>query len=171
MTWEQSSRPHIRRSALLAALWMAILMAGTSLAGCGQSLRTGADAGARASVAASAAPEPTSTQRPATAVDLPEVRAAQLLTPAAGWALTTRELRWTANSGVTWTTITPPGVRVDRLRSVAFLDLLHGWAIVSGDPDAAHRTGLRVLRSDDGGHSWQEDELAGPSLLYTDAPL
>src|SRR5215217_1436097 len=165
------SRPRIRRLAALASLWMAILLAGTSLAGCGRSLASAPVAGTPASVAASAALAPTFAQGPATAVDLPEVRAAQLLTPFAGWALTTRELRWTADSGDTWTTITPPGVGADRLRSVSFLDLLHGWAIVSGDPDAAHRTGLRVLRSEDGGHAWQEGELAGPSVLYTDAPL
>jgi hypothetical protein len=168
LAWDRGNGPP---AIARASLWMAILLAGTSLAGCGRSLASAPVAGTPASVAASAALAPTFAQGPATTVDLPEVRAAQLLTPVAGWALTTRDLRWTADGGGTWTTITPPGVRVDRLRSVSFLDLLHGWAIVSGDPDAAHRTGLRVLRSEDGGHAWQEGELGGPSVLYTDAPL
>jgi photosystem II stability/assembly factor-like uncharacterized protein len=169
----------VRGSASLARRIVArtayFLAVGTLLVACGQPVTSIADAGARASVATNTVPAPTSApapvQRSATAVDLSEIRAAQLLTPAVGWALTTRELRWTADAGNTWTTITPPGVRVDRIRSVAFLDLRHGWAIVSGEPDAAHRTGLQMLRSDDGGQTWQAGELAGPNLFYTDAPL
>ena len=168
MACVRSSGPLVRRIAAQMAFFLAF---GVLITSCGQPAMSGGEAGARATVAVSTVPTPAPAQRPATAVDLSEVRAAQLLTPVAGWALTTRELRWTADAGDTWTTITPPGVRVDRIRSVAFLDELHGWAVISGDPDAAHRTGLSVLRSANGGQTWQEGELTGPSVLYTDAPL
>jgi len=120
---------------------------------------------------ASAAPAPalTPTAGVAPAV-LPAIRAARLVTPTVGWALTDRDLRLTTTGGTTWVTVTPPGVPAARILGAAFLDAAHGWTVVAGNPDRTQRTGLDLLRSADGGRSWRQASLAGPDRLYTAAP-
>ncbi len=120
---------------------------------------------------ASASPAPALTPTAGVApVVLPPIRAAHLVTPTIGWALTDRGLRLTTTGGATWATVTPPGVPAARILGAAFLDAAHGWTVVAGNPDGTQRTGLDLLRSADGGRSWQQATLAGPDRLYTEAP-
>jgi photosystem II stability/assembly factor-like uncharacterized protein len=95
------------------------------------------------------------------------VRDAQLVTPAVGWALTTRLLR-TTNGGSTWADIAPQGLDAARIRAVSFLDPSHGWLLTSRDvsPDAAQ---LVVYRTSDGGRSWSSAAVGRPSGAEADA--
>lgn len=153
--------------------WLALLGLCIVLLGCGQPIVTGAyDAGGQGN----AAPAPatpigsTAPSAPTVPADRPHLRLAHLITATTGWALTDQQLRWTTDAGSTWATITPPGVQADRLLGVAFPDTLHGWVVAAGLPDTAQQTGLVVLRSADGGKTWQEGALAAPSGAYTSVP-
>ncbi len=167
----QSIERHACRSAPQAAIRVTVFILAGLLAGCGQPAADASGAATRAGLAPSAAPSASTPAAPAptTPAALPRVRAVQLLTPTIGWALTDRELRLTTTGGDAWVTVTPPDVRADRLRGATFLDQLHGWAIVSDEPDAEQRTGLSVLRTVDGGRNWERALLAAPSGVHTDA--
>jgi photosystem II stability/assembly factor-like uncharacterized protein len=172
-------RVRSRRRLPAVGILIALLGLGTLLSGCGaaqSSAATVASAGTggaavpaapvvSASPVASIAP----TNAPAPAI-LPAIRAARLITTTVGWALTDRDLRLTTTGGVTWTTVTPPDVTASRIRGATFLDALHGWVIVASNPDAAQKTTLSILRSSDGGRSWQQTTLAAPDRFFTDAP-
>lgn len=154
-----------------AAVRVTVFILAGLLAGCGQPAAANGGAATQAGFAPSAAPSAsTPAPAPTTPAELPRVRAVQLLTPTIGWALTDRELRLTTTGGDAWVTITPPDVRADHMRGATFLDQLHGWVIVSDEPDAEHRTGLSVLRTVDGGRNWERALLATPSGVHTDAP-
>lgn len=153
--------------------WLALLGMCLVLLGCGQPVVAGVyGAGGQRNAASTPATPSGSTapEAPTVPAALPRVRAAHLITPTTGWALTDQQLRWTTNAGNTWTTITPPKVQADRLLGVSFLDTLHGWAVAAGVPNATQQAGLVVLRSADGGKTWQESTLAAPSGSYTIIP-
>lgn len=176
-----------RRFAVAGILTMLVAI-GALLSGCGAPQPAGrvapqAEVGAGGAVAvpalpvvsdsppASASPAPALTPTAGVApVVLPPIRAAHLVTPTVGWALTDRDLRLTTTGGTTWATVTPPGVPAARILGAAFLDAAHGWTVVAGNPDGTQRTGLDPLRSADGGRSWRQASLAGPDRLYTAAP-
>lgn len=153
--------------------WLALLGLCLVLLGCGQPVVAGPrDPGEPGNAALAPTPPVGSAapKAPTVPADLARVRLAHLITPTTGWALTDRQLRWTTDAGSTWTTITPPAVRADRLLGVSFLDAQHGWIVADGPPNAAQQAGLVVLRSVDGGKTWQESALAAPSGAYTAIP-
>jgi photosystem II stability/assembly factor-like uncharacterized protein len=96
------------------------------------------------------------------------VRMAQLVTAAAGWALTSQRLAWTTDRGASWQPITPSGVAASSIRGAFFLDARHGWAIVSA-PAAGQATQLDAYRTADGGRSWQRSPVGVPTPANTDA--
>jgi photosystem II stability/assembly factor-like uncharacterized protein len=153
--------------------WLALLGMCLVLLGCGQPVVAGDYNTAGQGSAASAPATPmgsTAPTAPTVPADLARVQAAHLITPTIGWALTDQQLRWTTDAGSTWTTITPPNVRADRLLGVSFLDTVHGWAVATGAPNATQQAGLVMLRSADGGKTWQESTLAAPSGSYAVIP-
>lgn len=170
MNQSQIGGQPFRRNLQQAAIWGVILLLTGLMVGCGQPSSAAAGTGVQARSVPSAAPSASipAAPSPTTPAQLPRVRAGQLLTTTFGWALTDRELRLTTTGGDTWVTITPSGVRADHIRSATFLDPFHGWAIASDEPDAEQRTGLSVLRTGDGGRTWQRSTVAAPSRLYTD---
>ena len=101
------------------------------------------------------------------AVVASHVRDAQLVTPAVGWALTTRLLR-TTNGGSAWADVTPQGVDAARIRAVSFLDPSRGWLLTSRDV-AADAVQLVVYRTSDGGRSWSSADVGRPSGAEADA--
>jgi photosystem II stability/assembly factor-like uncharacterized protein len=88
------------------------------------------------------------------------VLAAQLVTPASGWALTTSRLAWTGDGARSWRTITPPPAPADRLRGAFFLDPRTGWVVASAKVrETGSRVQLAVYRTGDAGASWQWSSL------------
>ena len=88
------------------------------------------------------------------------VLAAQLVTPASGWALTTSRLAWTGDGARSWRTITPPPVPAGRLRGAFFLDPRTGWAVASAKVrETGSRLQLAVYRTGDAGATWHWSAL------------
>jgi|GEM_PF-1358528 len=95
-------------------------------------------------------------QRPAAAP--PDLRGFQAVTPAAGWALLGAQLHWTSDSGAHWAEITPAVEGRGEIRAGAFVDERQGWLVTtSGAPgdDPIYQ----LLRTGDGGHTWQAAPL------------
>jgi len=90
----------------------------------------------------------------------PQLRAAELVSPAHGWALVQEKLVWTADGGARWQEITPD---VQRILGVSFHDPLNGWLVAQ-----THRRGeINILRTHDGGKTWGKSS----TLLYDEAIL
>lgn len=83
-----------------------------------------------------------------------QIAAAELVSPTVGWALTAGRLAVTSNGGLTWATITPPGVRAASIRAVTAIGS-NGLRLVvspqSFGPDASTYT---AYASDDSGRTW-----------------
>jgi photosystem II stability/assembly factor-like uncharacterized protein len=103
------------------------------------------------------------------------LKQAKLVTPNSGWAIVDQpmdhppasaaytedcvsdHLYWTADSGRTWTEITPPRMPTKNFGLVCFLDDTHGW-LVSFDTDHEESVGpLYVLFTTDGGRHWNSN--------------
>lgn len=89
---------------------------------------------------------------------VPEIRAMELLSPQVGWALRGQQLIRTEDGGASWQDLTPVGFAADNVLGVDFLDADLGWVVgrAQGKPGAP---GLFVLRTSDGGASWQSSAL------------
>jgi hypothetical protein len=83
------------------------------------------------------------------------VRAMQLVTPAAGWALTDQHLMWTSDAGQDWKDITPAGPLPQSLDGVFFLDENAGWVVLSGADSTSLGSSLQLAVTNDGGAAWQ----------------
>jgi len=85
------------------------------------------------------------------------VHDAQLISANQGWALAGELLLWTADGGGSWRAITPPVSAGLSIADVFFLNAGQGWVALSpflaGDQDILP---IRILRTQDGGQSWQE---------------
>jgi photosystem II stability/assembly factor-like uncharacterized protein len=68
---------------------------------------------------------------------------------------------------VGYSNVTPPGVTVDRIRGVYFLDVEHGWAVVSGPTNNSNATQLLSYRTTDAGATWQSTPMGEPDVLNT----
>lgn len=87
------------------------------------------------------------------------------ITQQAGWRLTAAALETTEDAGVTWSSVTPPGVQPAEIGAVFFADPIHGWLVTSPRTGAA---GLEILvyRTTDGGKSWVSSQVAPPSAQF-----
>src|SRR2546428_7781330 len=102
----------------LAAVLIFISLAFLALA-CGEKKNNGS---ATPTVASDAAqPENSESQSQS------KVRAMQLIDETRGWVLTGKRLSFTADGGASWTNATPPGITIDDIRSVFFVDASRGW--------------------------------------------
>jgi len=90
----------------------------------------------------------------ATAERAPAIRQAGLLSPGVGWALVGESLLWTWDGGGEWVEITPASEPSADLLAVRFLDERDGW-LVRRTPEADGWGTLELLRTGDGGASWQ----------------
>lgn len=112
--------------------------------------------------ALSASPAP-STQAPGS-TPTANVSPAGLLDPQHGWAIAGGHLMLTADGGMTWRDVTPPGFAGGNGNplGVAFRDALHGWVALNepftqpSDPSYGR---IDIWRTDDGGQSWSMSQL------------
>jgi photosystem II stability/assembly factor-like uncharacterized protein len=90
----------------------------------------------------------------ATSEGAPSIRDADLLSPGVGWAWVGESLLWTRDAGQQWIEITPASDPSAELLAVRFLDERDGW-LVRRTPEAEGWGTLELLRTQDGGRSWQ----------------
>lgn len=86
------------------------------------------------------------------------MRAMDLLSPQAGWVLHGERLLWTEDGGASWQDRTPEGLATDHILGVDFLDASQGW-LARQTAQADSLPVLSVLRTTDGGASWQASPL------------
>ncbi len=91
-----------------------------------------------------------------------------------GWVLADERLYWTKDGGSQWNEITPPQIAVSRsaggrILGAAFSDESRGWVVagIVAQPEANGLQGIQVLRTNDGGVTWQSSPL--PTLTPEDA--
>jgi photosystem II stability/assembly factor-like uncharacterized protein len=79
----------------------------------------------------------------------------QLLSPDQGWTLVNDRLYWTQDGGLTWSDRTPNSGNGQEILSAFFLNLSQGWAVAR----EAGSGSVRLLRTQDGGLSWEASSL------------
>jgi photosystem II stability/assembly factor-like uncharacterized protein len=121
-----------------------------------------------------------------------EIRLAHLFTPTSGWALTTDRVLTTADGGVTWADVTPPGiiatasttssllapgsapsVQARILQTAFFLNPTQAWAVVSGPvvTTTCGLTPLELFSSVDGGRHWSSTRMTPTTQCDTAGPV
>ena len=103
---------------------------------------------------------PTVTPAPAAAAaSLANIEAFHPVSPGAGWLLADDHLYWTQTGGKSWEAITPPDLPGLAIQAVTFLDAHTGWVILAGAIEGGVPQ-YRLMRTADGGHTWQQHPLA-----------
>ena len=145
---------HAVREVRLLTVRAALLLASTLLVvGCGRS-QTGVGAIANPSHSA-AAQSGSSTATPVTSPPPgTDVTDAQLVDPRVGWALAKQGVEWTTDGGASWGLLQVPLPAAGSVAGVDFVDASHGWVAVV-DIDQSGVPTLRIVRTSDGGRSWQ----------------
>ena len=90
----------------------------------------------------------------------PQIQDVQLLPNGQGWALVGGRFLWSEDGGQKWQDRTPKALAGEELLGSYFLDAEHGWFVLR-DPD---RSQISVLRTQDGGKSWQQQALDTASV-------
>jgi photosystem II stability/assembly factor-like uncharacterized protein len=80
----------------------------------------------------------------------------QSVSPGVGWVFAGGRLLWTNDNGTFWNDITPQGLSAQSIHSIFSLDAEHSWIITVGDPGSETSDPVvRLLRTEDGGRTWQ----------------
>jgi photosystem II stability/assembly factor-like uncharacterized protein len=85
---------------------------------------------------------------------------------AEGWAATARGLSSTADGGVSWQSVSPPGVSPEQIRGVRIIGT-NGWLVVT---TGIRKTPLALYSTVDGGRSWASSTLPVPTDADVAAP-
>ncbi len=178
----------LRSGAWLSVALFCALVAGGCV-GSGRSSTPAAPSPASATAAASEAPAPTS--GPGSGTEAPGVvpqagaqtgaalflSSLRMASTGEGWAT-----GWTASGpriggilhtgdgGYEWLNVSPPGIDPASIETTEFLDARHAWVVSSTQPGATARpvaTRLTILRTDDGGQTWQG---SAPLTLSSSGP-
>jgi hypothetical protein len=102
----------------------------------------------------------------------PALQTAGLVSPGQGWVVAEERLYWTKDGGAQWKEITPAQIAAakiaaaryagGRILGAAFSDESRGWVVASAAPQPAANLlpGIIVIRTDDGGITWQPSQLS-----------
>lgn len=101
----------------------------------------------------------------------PRPLAIQLVSNTWGWVLTDQSVLVTADGGKSWKDITPPQIAgvASSNKGIFFLDPTHGWIVVPGERNAESAIGFTILRTIDGGKTWDSHILTSPDIVYADS--
>jgi N-acetyl-anhydromuramyl-L-alanine amidase AmpD len=83
-----------------------------------------------------------------------------------GWATTARGLSSTADGGVSWESVSPPGIVAAQIRGVR-IDGARGWLVAS---TGIRKTPLALYSTLDRGHTWTSAPLPVPADVDVAAP-
>jgi hypothetical protein len=87
------------------------------------------------------------------------VKAIQLVTSAAGWAIADERLLWSSNAGQAWNDITPAGPSDQSIDGAFFLDNSTGWALLSSAGSAANPVSIQLAATTNSGATWNSYAL------------
>lgn len=104
----------------------------------------------------------------------PALQTAGLISPGQGWVVAEERLYWTEDGGTQWKEITPAQIAEaniaaakyggGRILGAAFSDEHRGWVVASAAPQPVENSnslpGIIVMRTDDGGITWQSNQLS-----------
>lgn len=88
-----------------------------------------------------------------------ELQDFHLLSENVGWVLLNNQLYWTTSGGASWQNITPATSGVATFRAVFFSNPQQGWIVTTAD-DANGNPSYTLLRTADGGVTWQSNGLS-----------
>ena len=90
------------------------------------------------------------------------LRAFQVVSVGSGWVLIGGSLYWTSTAGREWRQLSPPIAGADEIRAIWFADGSVGWMLAGGPPGTGAAT-FELIRTSDGGQTWQPMSLALPA--------
>jgi photosystem II stability/assembly factor-like uncharacterized protein len=103
-----------------------------------------------------------------------EMRTAHPFSSTSGWVLTAHRVLTTADSGSTWTNVTPPSSDNSPIETAFFLNPSQAWAVVrSADVNFAEcgLTPLDLFTSSDGGRHWNRHRMTPTTQCDTAGPV
>jgi len=86
-----------------------------------------------------------------------------------GWALTASSILKTTDGGLHWKDVTPANAGINQDARGQFLNTQDAW-IAIGPANQREGPGITVLRTTDGGRSWQRSLINDPLVAYVDVP-
>ncbi len=98
---------------------------------------------------------------------VPTIREMGLLSKDEGWILQGERLLVTGDGGNSWQDITPPSAGEEHLLGAKMLNLRQGWVV----RQAAAGEALDILRTQDGGESWQATSLQLEPSAWDGTPV
>jgi len=98
---------------------------------------------------------------------VPTIRELGLLSKDEGWILQGERLLITGDGGNTWQDVTPTSIGKEHLLGAKMLNLLQGWAV----RQPATGEALVILRTQDGGASWQATSLQLEPSAWDGTPV
>ena len=148
------------------------------LVGCGSTGTTSGSVGAANPTATSTtstsptnSSTPTTASAATTAPSKPTVPliAIRMLNTNDGWALAASSILKTTDGGVHWQDVTPANAGLNSSARGQFMNAQYAW-IAIGSAYQQEGSGIRVLRTTDGGTSWQQSTINDAFVSIVDVP-
>ena len=114
----------------------------------------------------SAQPSATSTVVSKPLVPLTMLR---MLDSSNGWALSSHSILQTTDGGLHWNDVTPANAGLNPFARGQFMNMQYAW-IAIGPANQQEGPGITVLRTADGGRSWQRSLINDPRVSLVDVP-
>jgi photosystem II stability/assembly factor-like uncharacterized protein len=86
-----------------------------------------------------------------------------------GWALTATSILKTMDGGIHWKDVTPANAGLNQLALGDFLNSQYAWIAVP-PPQQEEGPGIAILRTSNGGQSWQSAKINDPLVSIIDVP-
>lgn len=97
------------------------------------------------------------------------LRAIRMLDIKNGWALTTSSILQTTDGGKHWKDVTPANAHLNQSAKGQFMNTQYAW-IAIGPANQQEGPGITILRTADGGISWQRSLINDPLVSLVDVP-
>ncbi|GER91892.1 hypothetical protein KDW_60540 [Dictyobacter vulcani] len=160
----------------LLPLWLLAVVLILALAACAN---TGTTDVPSATVTSTPAPTSATQKIPTTAVKVASnpgtskptlaLTAIRMLDQHNGWALTASSILKTADGGAHWKDVTPANAGLNQYAKGQFMNGQYAWIAV-GPYQMQEGAGIVVLRTADGGASWQRSKINDPLVSIVDVP-
>ena len=99
----------------------------------------------------------------------PPLHAIRMLDGRSGWALSASSILTTSDGGLHWRDVTPASAGLTPSALGQFLDTQHAW-IAIGPANEQEGPGIVILRTNDGGASWQRSTIPDALVSRADMP-